>query len=353
MSHMMINEDSNNIYDLNSEEWRKIIESLNEEDSLSVDEILEEINDELSKHSSTQVPVTVDPQLDISPDPMTIFTNNIQNFGEYPFVGVHDQGVNLVHSHVLTPFNDVRAGHNIILPSPRNTTFSNHIESGWIQMSNNSNHLSSYKYKPHCKRYERWTENEHRLFLLGLKSCGEGNWKSISELYVVSKSPSQVSSHAQKYKIHQKTSMQNKKRKSIHEISIEPSKHVIPTPVTSLEEILSKDDVLNCANHMENYNNSIVTVPRKKCKHWTEDEHKLFLLGHAKYQENWKEVSKNFVPSKTPTQIASHAQKYFLRQNVPEHQRKRKSIHDKTLQDITSIVAHSYIWVPPELLNDK
>ncbi|XP_017423563.1 transcription factor SRM1-like [Vigna angularis] len=119
-----------------------------------------------------------------------------------------------------------------------------------------------------------------------------------------------------------------------NEVSIEPSKLVLPAPIMLLEEISSKDDVLNCANHIGKCNNSIVTVPRKKCKHWTEDEHKLFVLGHAKYQEKWKEVSKNYVPSKSSTQIASHAQKYFLRQNLPENKRKRKSIHDITVQDI-------------------
>ncbi|WVY94045.1 hypothetical protein V8G54_033133, partial [Vigna mungo] len=130
-------------------------------------------------------------------------------------------------SHIVLTTNNTQ------LPSPQNITLSNHIGSGWVQISNNSNHLSSYKLKPHHKRYERWTENEHRLFLFGLKACDEEDWKGISELYVVSKTPSQVASHAQKYKIHQKASTKNKKRKSIHKVSIEPSRHAFPSPIMS------------------------------------------------------------------------------------------------------------------------
>lgn len=55
MFNIMANEVDDNIYDLNSQEWMKILEYLNEEDSLSIDEILTEVNDELSKLLPTQV----------------------------------------------------------------------------------------------------------------------------------------------------------------------------------------------------------------------------------------------------------------------------------------------------------
>ncbi|GFS42525.1 duplicated homeodomain-like superfamily protein [Actinidia rufa] len=41
-------------------------------------------------------------------------------------------------------------------------------------------------------------------------------------------------------------------------------------------------------------------------------------------------ISRNFVISRTPTQVASHAQKYFIRLNSINRDRRRSSIHDIT-----------------------
>ncbi|KAG5575436.1 hypothetical protein H5410_055570 [Solanum commersonii] len=52
----------------------------------------------------------------------------------------------------------------------------------------------------------------------------------------------------------------------------------------------------------------------KKGNRWTEDEHRAFLKGldfHGK--GSWTNIAKDFVPTRTSTQVASHAQKYFVR----------------------------------------
>ena len=61
-----------------------------------------------------------------------------------------------------------------------------------------------------------------RQFLVGLQKCGKGNWKQIAREFVVTKTQTQVASHAQKYHNRQNLSQggkNNKKRASIHDIT--------------------------------------------------------------------------------------------------------------------------------------
>ncbi|QHO28031.1 hypothetical protein HN51_024938 [Arachis hypogaea] len=75
---------------------------------------------------------------------------------------------------------------------------------------------------------------------------------------------------------------------------------------------------------------------RKKGVPWTEEEHKLFLLGLKKYGKgDWRNISRNFVITRTPTQVASHAQKYFIRQLSGGKDKRRASIHDITTVNVT------------------
>ncbi|XP_074290134.1 transcription factor DIVARICATA-like [Silene latifolia] len=74
---------------------------------------------------------------------------------------------------------------------------------------------------------------------------------------------------------------------------------------------------------------------RKKGVPWTEEEHKLFLMGLKKYGKgDWRNISRNFVVTRTPTQVASHAQKYFIRQLSGGKDKRRASIHDITTVNI-------------------
>ncbi|KAM0033086.1 putative transcription factor MYB-HB-like family [Helianthus debilis subsp. tardiflorus] len=77
---------------------------------------------------------------------------------------------------------------------------------------------------------------------------------------------------------------------------------------------------------------------RKRGVPWTEDEHKLFLLGLKKVGKgDWRGISRNFVKTRTPTQVASHAQKYFLRRSNLNRRRRRSSLFDITTDSVAAI----------------
>lgn len=76
---------------------------------------------------------------------------------------------------------------------------------------------------------------------------------------------------------------------------------------------------------------------RKKGVPWTEDEHRRFLLGLLKYGKgDWRNISRYYVLSKTPTQVASHAQKYYQRQLSGGKDKRRPSIHDITTVNLAN-----------------
>lgn len=67
---------------------------------------------------------------------------------------------------------------------------------------------------------------------------------------------------------------------------------------------------------------------------WSAEEHRLFLLGLSKFGKgSWRSISRQFVLTRTPTQVASHAQKYFLRLSSGRREKRRASIHDMHLDE--------------------
>ncbi|KAL8199813.1 hypothetical protein R6Q57_013381 [Mikania cordata] len=74
---------------------------------------------------------------------------------------------------------------------------------------------------------------------------------------------------------------------------------------------------------------------RRKGVPWTEEEHRQFLMGlqvHGK--GDWRSISRNFVRTKTSTQVASHAQKYYARQHSDAKEKRRPSIHDMMMVNL-------------------
>eukprot|EP00249_Psilotum_nudum_P021299 c28058_g1_i1 orf=366-1493(+) len=70
---------------------------------------------------------------------------------------------------------------------------------------------------------------------------------------------------------------------------------------------------------------------RKKGIPWTEEEHRTFLFGLQKLGKgDWRGISRHFVTTRTPTQVASHAQKYFIRQSTLNKKKRRSSLFDIT-----------------------
>ncbi|KAL1217722.1 Transcription factor SRM1 [Cardamine amara subsp. amara] len=113
------------------------------------------------------------------------------------------------------------------------------IESGYVPLpdydvSEEPNHSTSDKersigertsnkqkreFKQKWRKGVSWTSDEHREFLLGLEQYGKGDWRSISRYSVLTRTPSQVASHAQKYYARHNTKNKHSKRSSIHDIT--------------------------------------------------------------------------------------------------------------------------------------
>ncbi|KAL9270170.1 Transcription factor KUA1-like protein [Drosera capensis] len=84
---------------------------------------------------------------------------------------------------------------------------------------------------------------------------------------------------------------------------------------------------------------------------WMEEEHRMFLLGLQKLGKgDWRGISRNFVISRTPTQVASHAQKYFIRQSNASRRKRRSSLFDIVAEETMDapMVSHDFFPMNPE-----
>ncbi|MCD9560795.1 hypothetical protein HAX54_019590 [Datura stramonium] len=83
---------------------------------------------------------------------------------------------------------------------------------------------------------------------------------------------------------------------------------------------ITENNVSSCGKESESTSaamegRNLLMNSSSKGRRWSEDEQRAFLIGLKKLGKgNWVGIARDFVPSRTPTQVASHAQKYFDRQ---------------------------------------
>lgn len=126
-----------------------------------------------------------------------------------------------IKRHYVVLFDDINHIESGFVPLPDYDSFSKSStkrtgEGGAVKRGTKAS--SSYQDR---RKGVPWTEDEHRLFLQGLENHGWGDWRSISRYSVVTRTPTQVASHAQKYKIRQDSMKEKKERRrsSIHDVT--------------------------------------------------------------------------------------------------------------------------------------
>ncbi|CAO2175391.1 unnamed protein product [Urochloa humidicola] len=102
---------------------------------------------------------------------------------------------------------------------------------------------------------------------------------------------------------------------------------LLPNQTDKLQEAMRMEEAPQqqiILSHQEGQNNTGI---------WTNAEQRQFLCGlNIHGRGKWKEISRDFVPTRTPAQVSSHAQKYFRRKESTS-KKQRYSINDMSLFD--------------------
>ncbi|EFJ15795.1 hypothetical protein SELMODRAFT_445372 [Selaginella moellendorffii] len=152
------------------------------------------------------------------PDEMSSCScSNSDHENSRPSRGVRLFGVDLLSSEGMRKSVSLSNLSHYATASSNNIGMQEHLDTtdGYVSdglVQTNSNARARRKGVP-------WTEDEHRLFLLGLQKLGKGDWRGISKTFVTTRTPTQVASHAQKYFIRQSNLSKRKRRSSLFDIS--------------------------------------------------------------------------------------------------------------------------------------
>ncbi|CAK7356755.1 unnamed protein product [Dovyalis caffra] len=114
---------------------------------------------------------------------------------------------------------------------------SGHVPDGYLSDDPAAHASCSTNRRGDRKKGVPWTEEEHRLFLVGLQKLGKGDWRGIARNFVVSRTPTQVASHAQKFFIRQSNGTRRKRRSSLFDMV--PELAPDPQPVPEEQELPS------------------------------------------------------------------------------------------------------------------
>ncbi|CAH8358289.1 unnamed protein product [Eruca vesicaria subsp. sativa] len=119
--------------------------------------------------------------------------------------------------HRLSPSSPLATGNHNDSPLSDHARYSNQDNEGYLS-DDTARGSGSIHRRVEKKRGVPWTEEEHKLFLVGLQKLGKGDWRGISRNYVMSRTPTQVASHAQKYFIRHTCSSRRKRRSSLFDM---------------------------------------------------------------------------------------------------------------------------------------
>nr|GEV75192.1 hypothetical protein [Tanacetum cinerariifolium] len=85
-----------------------------------------------------------------------------------------------------------------------------------------------------------------------------------------------------------------------------------------------------------------------EAQHFKLRKHRSFLIGLENLRNgDWRGISKNYIPSRTSTPVASHAQKYFIRMHAKQEKGKRRS----SIFDMPSNESIVYLYVELAMMN--
>ncbi|GFH58433.1 hypothetical protein CTEN210_14909 [Chaetoceros tenuissimus] len=170
-------------------------------------------------------------------------------------------------------------------------------------------YAETYLEKSKNTKMGKWTDEEHKLFLEGLELYGKGEWKKIASR-VRTRSKRQVRDHAEKYFSKTKNTKIGKWTDEEHRLFLEGlelyGKGEWKKITSHVQMRTYKQVIRHARNYFEKTNNTSTGK-------WTDEEHHLFLEGLELYGKGeWKKIASH-IRTRTSQQVTNHAQKYFAK----------------------------------------